>query len=58
MVILTDRELEIWATLRDNWERLYRNELVRLLQEEAQRRVRLDIKVMPWTSAATCFRAA
>jgi hypothetical protein len=46
MVIFTDRELELLATLRDNWERLYRNELARLLQEEAERRDRFDIKRM------------
>ena len=46
MVIFTDRELEILAMLRDNWERLYRNELARLLQEEAERRGRFDIKRM------------
>jgi hypothetical protein len=44
MMIFTDRELEILATLRDDWERLYRNELARLLQEEAERRGRFDIK--------------
>jgi hypothetical protein len=46
MVIFTDRELELLATLRDNWERLYRNELARLLQEEAERGDRFDIKRM------------
>jgi hypothetical protein len=44
MVIFTDRELAFLATLKDNWERLYRNELARLLQEEAERRGRFDIK--------------
>jgi hypothetical protein len=44
MVIFTDRELEFLATLSDNWERLYRNELARLLKEEAERRGRFDIK--------------
>jgi hypothetical protein len=44
MVIFTDRELELLVTLRDDWDRLYRNELARLLQEEAERRGRLDIK--------------
>jgi hypothetical protein len=44
MVILTDRELELLVTLRDDWERLYRNELARLLQEEAERHGRFDIK--------------
>jgi hypothetical protein len=46
MVIFTDRELELLATLRDGWERLYRNELARLLKEEAERRGRFDIKGM------------
>ena len=46
MVFLTDRELELLLMLRDNWERLYRNELARLLQEEAERRGRFDIKRM------------
>lgn len=58
MVIPTDRELEILAALRDDWQRLYRNELARLLWQEAERRGRPDIKVTPWTSAATCFPAA
>jgi hypothetical protein len=44
MVILTERELEVLATLRDNWERLYRNELARLQKEEAERRRRFDVK--------------
>jgi len=44
MVIFTDRELAFLATLKDNWERLYRNELARLLKEEAERRGRFDIK--------------
>ena len=44
MVIFTDRELAFLATLKDDWERLYRNELARLLQEEAERRGRFDIK--------------
>ena len=44
MVIFTDHELELLATLRDNWERLYRNELARLLREEAERHGRFDIK--------------
>jgi hypothetical protein len=44
MVIFTDREHELLAALRDNWERLYRNELARLLTEEAERRGRFDIK--------------
>lgn len=46
MVILTDRELELLVTLRDDWERLYRNELARLLKEEAERRGRFDVKRM------------
>ena len=46
MVIFTDRELELLATLRDSWERLYRNELARLLKEEAERHGRFDIKRM------------
>jgi hypothetical protein len=46
MVIFTDRELAFLVTLRDNWERLYRNELARLLQEEAERRGRFAIKVI------------
>jgi hypothetical protein len=46
MVIFTDRELELLVTLRDNWERLYRAELARLLQEEAERGGRFDIKRM------------
>jgi hypothetical protein len=46
MVIFTDRELEFLVTLRDNWERLYRNELSRLLMEEAERRGRFDVKRM------------
>ena len=46
MVIFTDRELELLVTLRDNWDRLYRNELARLLQEEAERRGRFDVKRM------------
>jgi hypothetical protein len=46
MVIFTDRELELLATLRDNWEWLYRNELARLLKEEAERRGRFAIKGM------------
>jgi hypothetical protein len=46
MVIFTDHELELLATLRDSWERLYRNELARLLKEEADRRGRFDIKGM------------
>lgn len=46
MVLFTDRELEFLATLKDNWERLYRNELARLLQEEVERRCRFDIKGM------------
>ena len=46
MVIFTDRELALLATLRDNWERLYRNELARLLKEEAERRGRFDVKRM------------
>jgi len=33
MVTFTDRELESLVSLRDNWSRLYWNELVRLLQE-------------------------
>ena len=44
MVIFTDRELELLVTLRDDWERLYRNELARLLMEEAVRRGRFDVK--------------
>ena len=44
MVIFTDRELEFLVTLSDNWERLYRNELARLLKEEAERRYRSDVK--------------
>ena len=46
MVIFTDRELDFLATLRDSWERLYRNELARLLKEEAERRGRFDVKRM------------
>ena len=46
MVIFTDRELELLATSRDNWDRLYRNELARLLKEEAERRGRFDVKGM------------
>jgi hypothetical protein len=46
MVIFTDRELELLATLKDNWERLYRAELARLLQEEAERGGRFDIERM------------
>ena len=46
MVIFTDRELELLATLRDNWAQLYRTELARLLNEEAERRGRFDIKRM------------
>jgi hypothetical protein len=46
MVIFTDRELELLATLRDSWERLYRDELARLLKEEAERHGRFDIKRM------------
>jgi len=46
MVIFTDRELQLLAKLRDNWERLYRNELARLLKEEAERRGRFDVKRM------------
>jgi len=44
MVIFTDRELELLVTLRDDWERLYRNELARLLKEEAERCGRFDVK--------------
>jgi len=44
MVIFTDRELAFLATLTDSWERLYRDELARLLKEEAERRGRPDIK--------------
>ena len=44
MEIFTERELELLATLKDNWERLYRDELARLLKEEAQRRSRFDVK--------------
>ena len=59
MVIFTDRELEILVTLSDNWERLYRNELARLLKEEAERRGRFDIKRMRsrGTGTATMERA-
>jgi hypothetical protein len=46
MVILTDRELAFLATLGDNGERLYRNEIGRLLREQAGRRGRLDIERM------------
>jgi hypothetical protein len=46
MVIFTDRELELLAALRDNWDRLYRTELARLLKEEAERRGRSDIRGM------------
>jgi hypothetical protein len=46
MVIFTDRELELLATLRDNWERLYQAELARLLKEEGERRGRFDVKRM------------
>jgi hypothetical protein len=46
MVILTGRELELLVALRDDWERLYRVELARLLQEEAERRGRFDVKPM------------
>ncbi|MDP9085482.1 MAG: hypothetical protein M3N02_01790 [Pseudomonadota bacterium] len=44
MVIFTDRELAFLATLSERWEQLYRNELARLLREEAERRGRFDIK--------------
>jgi hypothetical protein len=44
MVILTDRELAFLVTLKADGERLYRNELARLLQEEAVRRSRVDVK--------------
>jgi hypothetical protein len=59
MVIFTDRELAFLVALRDNWERLYRNELARLLQEEAQRRGRPDVKRMRAraTETATMERA-
>ena len=46
MVIFTDRELEFLVMLSDNWERLYGNELARLLKEEAERRYRSDMKGM------------
>lgn len=44
MEIFTARELELLAMLKDNWERLYRAELARLLKEEAERRGRFDVK--------------
>jgi hypothetical protein len=53
MVIFTDRELEFLVTLSHNWERLYRNELARLLKEEAERRYRSDIKGMRPRGART-----
>jgi hypothetical protein len=46
MEIFTERELELLAMLKDNWERLYRDELARLLKEEAERRRRFDVKRM------------
>ena len=46
MVIFTDRELAFLATLSDNWERLYRNELARLLREQAGLRGRSGIGSM------------
>ena len=57
MVIFTDRELEFLVTFRDNWERLYRNELSRLLMEEAERRGRFDIKRMRSRGTAAMERA-
>lgn len=57
MVIFTDRELEFLVMLSDNWERLYRNELARLLMEEAERRGRFDVKRMRSRGAATMERA-
>jgi len=33
MMIFTNRDLESLTSLRANWERLYRNELLRLLNE-------------------------
>jgi hypothetical protein len=44
MVILTDRELAFLVSLKDDGERLYRNELACLLKEEAERRGRFDVK--------------
>lgn len=46
MSIFTDSELQFLATLRKSWERLYRNELVRLLREDAERRGLFQIKDM------------
>jgi hypothetical protein len=34
MSILTDRELEFLASLRNGWRRFYCNELARLLRED------------------------
>jgi hypothetical protein len=36
MSIFTSRELEFLAGLRRGWQRLYWNELVRLLKEDAK----------------------
>ena len=58
MVLLADRELEILAALHDNWERLYRNELARLLWQEAQRRGRPDVKLAPAMRSATILALA
>jgi hypothetical protein len=44
MTIFTDRELEFLASLRKDWARLYRNELVRLMKEDVERRVRFGIE--------------
>ena len=46
MVIFTDRELAFLVMLSGSWERLYGNELARLLKEEAERRDRFEVKRM------------
>ena len=42
MSILTDRELVCLATLRRNWDRLYRDELAFLLSGDTERDDRSD----------------
>lgn len=43
MWLLTGRELEFLMTLRDNWQQLYHDELVRLLKEDACRSDRVNV---------------
>jgi hypothetical protein len=57
MMIFTDRDLESLSSLKANWERLYRDELARLLNE-ADNADDPSVRSLSGVLAIPCAKAA